>query len=54
MKILPELTIPNAICKFDNYTQSFEWLTLIIWVLALIGLLWILFTIIQWYRWERE
>ncbi len=38
MKVFPELEIPNAICRFENYTQSFEWLQILIWFLALWGL----------------
>ncbi len=47
MKILPEVEIPNAICRFQNYTQSFEWLNLIIWLFAIWGLLHFAFWVFQ-------
>ena len=50
MKIFPEIVIPNAICKFDNYTQSFEWLQLLIWIFAILGFCWLVLTIINFFR----
>jgi hypothetical protein len=48
--IFPELIIPNFICKFENYTQSFSQIQLLIYVFAIWGflhLLYFIFSIIR-------
>jgi len=38
MELFPKIEIPNLICRFDNYTQSITIIDILIYVLAFIGL----------------
>ena len=50
MMLFPAIEVPNMFCKFSNYTQSIEGLTFLMWVLALYGLLNIMFHIYSYIR----
>lgn len=50
MNVIPSIDIPNMVCRFDNYTQDFPAIGLIIYLFATIGLLFILFEIAKYTR----
>lgn len=38
MNLFPEIELPELICRFDNYTQSTTIIGILIYILAFIGL----------------
>jgi len=54
MKLFPEIEIPNLICRFDNYTQSSSFIQILIYILGFIGLGFLLYKFLHFFRPQND
>ena len=50
MNLFPQIELPKFVCKFDNYVQSTEVIQILIYLFAILGVLYFSFWIYQMFR----
>lgn len=53
MKLFPEIELPRFMCRFENYTQSFEIIQILIYLFAFWGLFHLVMTLWSWFRYGK-